>query len=130
MLSEKIVEGLFRLKLGYRGVAIASDLDAGAGLLWPQLGEAAVQSINAGCDMLIVAHPEISMDTVLAALRRGVESGRIARERFTQALERIRHSQAGVARPTGKVSRTQLERLAREFEDFAKACGAGGHKLA
>ena len=68
VLSTQVVEGLLRAKLGYRGVVIAPQLESRAvrGVL--DMGRAAVQSLNAGCDMLLVEKEESWQ-----AMRRGIE---------------------------------------------------------
>jgi len=68
--SANIVEGLLRVKLHYEGLAVA-DLARTEDDREPlELGEAAVRSVKAGCDLVMIAGREESLEAVLAALAR------------------------------------------------------------
>ena len=58
VLSTQVVEALLRAKLGYRGVVVASQLESQPVRGGLDVGRAAVQSLNAGCDMLLVEKDE------------------------------------------------------------------------
>ncbi len=118
--SESIVEGLLRVKLGYRGVAVAYELEEVARHASVELGEAAVRSVGAGCDMLVVRSGEKSVREIVVALKRATESGRISTERLDQAMARVRRAKKGLPRPSGKISKAAFTRLARRFETFSK----------
>ena len=127
--APQIVEGLLRIKMGYRGLALAYDLDAertGGPL---PVGEAAIQSLNAGCDLLVL-DLEASCETVCKALHAELESGRLSRARVEQALGRIRTAQQGLRLPPRTVSRRALEGLARRMESFAREVGCEEGKIA
>ena len=121
-LSANIVEGLLRVKLGYQGVAVADNLEAEVSRRALELGEAAVRSANAGCDLLVVGGRGESLEAVLAALKKGIEFGKLSTARVAQALERIRVAKKGLASPGEKISAKDFDELAREFENFGKAC--------
>jgi beta-N-acetylhexosaminidase len=117
-LSAQVVAGLLRAKLGYRGVVVAPQLESQPvqGIL--DMGRAAVQSLNAGCDMLLV-----EKDESWQAMRRGIEealaSGEFPRERLEQSLAPIRSAKKGCAPPKGSFSKKAWERLVRRFEEFS-----------
>ncbi len=129
LFSENVGEGLLRVKLAYRGVAVAEDLDEEARRSSVELGEAAVRSVNAGCDLLLVGG-EKSLEQAFAGLKRGVESGKISSERLEQALERIRFAKKGLARPSGRVTASACLELTRQFEDFSRGCRPLEQKIA
>jgi beta-N-acetylhexosaminidase len=118
-LSPQVIEWLLRVKLGYQGLALAYDLEHEEmrGSLSP--GEAAIQSLNAGCDLLVLDQ-EDSCEAVRQALEAGLDSGKLRPQRVEQALERVRAARKALAPPTGSVSRRALEQLARRFESFNK----------
>lgn len=118
-LSAQVIEGLLRVKLGYRRVVIGHKLENPAVRGALDLGEAAVKSINAGCDLLLV-RDEKSVAPILTALTNAVESGKLRAAHVEQALGRIRAAQKGFAKPRGKISKPAFDRLAGQFEDFAK----------
>jgi beta-glucosidase-like glycosyl hydrolase len=84
------------------------------------VGRAAVQSLNAGCDMLLV-----EKDESWQAMRRGIEealaSGKFPRERLEQSEARIRVVKKGWAPPKGTFSKKAWERLPRRFGEFNAA---------
>jgi beta-N-acetylhexosaminidase len=124
-LSHRIVEGLLRVKLGYKGVAIAYGLETEAVRGTLDLGEAAVQALRAGCDMLLLQKAEAA-EVVRQALSAARESGKLAGPRIEQALKRIQFVKKNLKPPAGGVSRRSLDRVIREFMDFSRefaGCG-------
>ncbi|MEZ5343895.1 MAG: glycoside hydrolase family 3 N-terminal domain-containing protein, partial [Acidimicrobiales bacterium] len=83
--SPLLVDGLLRSGLGYDGVIVSDALDMGA-LDGEDRGEVAVESIEAGIDLLL-APPDIIIvqSSILAAL----ESGRLTDERLDESVRRI-----------------------------------------
>jgi len=129
-LSQNVVEGLLRVKLGYDGVAIAGNLDAMAIRRTADLGEAAVRAVTAGCDLLLIGGGEESAQQALAGLERGFALGRLPARRVEQALARLDRARKGLAIPSGRVPVRAFARLARQFEDFSAACRPVEQKIA
>jgi beta-N-acetylhexosaminidase len=124
-LSPKVVEGLLRVKLGYRGLAIAYGLETEAVRGTLALEEAAVHALRAGCDMLLLEKAEAA-ERVHGAFRAARESGKLPSDRVKQALKRILLAKKGLKPPRGRLSRRSLDRVAREFKDFSSGftgCG-------
>ena len=63
-LSKKILTGLLRNELGYDNVVITDDLEMGAIEEEGDLGEGALQALEAGADILLICH---SHEKVIAA---------------------------------------------------------------
>ena len=124
-LSPKVVEGLLRIKLSYHGLAIAYGLETEAVRGTLALEEAAVQALNAGCDMLLLEEAEAA-ERVQAALSAARESWKLPLPRVEQALKRVQLAKKGLKPPTGKLSRRSLDRLARAFTDFSSDFTEGG----
>ncbi|MCF7936118.1 MAG: glycoside hydrolase family 3 protein [Synergistales bacterium] len=91
--SRKILQGLLREEMGFRGVIFADSMGMGAIRKHWGAGEAAVAAFRAGVDMLIYgADPDYSREKirrVKAALVEAVEKGEIPRERLEASVERI-----------------------------------------
>jgi len=124
-LSAQVVTGLLRTKLGYRGLALAYDLESPEVRGPLDLGETAIEAMNAGCDMLVV-NQEASIEVGRRALEAALEGGKLLPRRVEQALERIRVAKKGLKRPSGELSTRRFDRLAREFEEFNQRVRAGG----
>jgi len=117
VLSPQVVEGLLRAKLGYRGVVVAAQLESQSvrGVL--DLGRAAVQSLSAGCDMLLVDQDE-SWQAMRRAIEEALASGALPRERLEQSVSRIHAAKKGLAPPKGPFSKKAWDRLTRRYEEF------------
>lgn len=87
-LSHSIITGLLREQWGYQGLVITDDMEMGA-IAQDNIGEAAVQAVQAGADMLLVCHTYSKQQAVRDALVAAVHSGRISEERLNQSLQRI-----------------------------------------
>jgi beta-N-acetylhexosaminidase len=85
-LSHKILSGLLRKEMKFRGLIVTDAMEmGGVATLYPP-GEAAVRSVEAGADVLLMP-PE--PDAAIAALTQAVESGRIPVQRIEESLRRI-----------------------------------------
>ena len=121
-LSPSVVEGLLRLKLAYKGVAVA-DVSKAARSAGIGLAEAAVRALEAGCDLLMVPAEGKPVAAVLGALERASEFGKLPRERVEQALARVQSAKQGLSVPPKKPGEREVSRLADDFRKFWKQHG-------
>ena len=126
-LSSKVVQGLLRVKLGYEGVAIAYGLATEAVRGTLSFEEAAVQAVGAGCDMLLVEEAQAAERTQ-AALSAAREFGKLPGSRLDQTLKRIQHVKRGLRPPVDKLSRSSLDKLARQFRAFSAGFAGPGNR--
>jgi len=89
-LSEAVVTGLLRERLGYRGVIVSDDLVMRAIAGSMGVGAAAVAAVRAGCDALLVCHHEDQQEAAEAALLREAERDSELRRKIGEAAARIR----------------------------------------
>ncbi|CAN5896669.1 beta-N-acetylhexosaminidase [soil metagenome] len=89
-LSQKVVTGLLRMKLGYRGVIVSDDLDMNAIASHMGADVAAVGAIRAGCDALLLCRNEDHQNAAEAALIREAERDSTFRARVGEAASRVR----------------------------------------
>ncbi|MGB5883551.1 MAG: beta-N-acetylhexosaminidase [Desulfobulbales bacterium] len=88
-LSKKILAGLLRDELGYKGVVITDDLEMGAIEKEGDLGHAALQAFAAGADLLLICH---SHEKVVAAFKKTAAAITQKPElaiRMQESLERV-----------------------------------------
>jgi beta-N-acetylhexosaminidase len=85
--SKKIINGLLRKRLGFKGVVISDALDMGAISKKFDIGEACVLALEGGCDILLIGTADFksAYRCVLAAVR----SGRLSESRVNEAFLRI-----------------------------------------
>ena len=88
-LSRAVATRVLRDELGFEGVALTDDLaDPAITALYP-VGEAAVDAVRAGADMLVISGPPGDQQTAFVAVLRAARSGRIPRARLDRAVARI-----------------------------------------
>jgi beta-N-acetylhexosaminidase len=87
-LSQAVITGLLRDQWGYQRLVVTDDLEMGA-IAQDNIGEAAVQAVLAGADMLLVCHSYDKQVAVRDALLEAVQQGRISEARIDQSLQRI-----------------------------------------
>lgn len=88
-LSKTIISDILREKLNYDGVVITDDMTMKAIDSNYGLDEAAVLSVQAGTDIVMVANDYAKIDSVLSALNDAVTSGEIAIDRIDESVRRI-----------------------------------------
>lgn len=88
-LSRAVITGQLRDDLQFKGVVITDDLTMEAITDHYSLGEAAVLAIQAGADILLVAHGADHVEEVLKALQNAVTSGKLTEGRIDESVTRI-----------------------------------------
>lgn len=105
-LSKKILQGMLRDKLGYRGIIVSDDMEMKA--ISAQYGlENAIQfAIDAGIDLLCfgnnMSYDENIGERVLGIIFRLVESGKISEARIDESFQRIMKLKEGMRVRTEK----------------------------
>ena len=89
-LSRPILTGLLRNELGFCGVTLTDDMEMRAILDHGSVGEAVVQSLRAGADMVLLCHRQDRQREAVAAIEHALEHGTLSWERLTASVERIR----------------------------------------
>jgi len=133
-MSAKVVNDLLRVKLRYRGLAVADLLELleEASHHTEPEDAAAMDAIaftlstKAGCDLQIVKWGERLAECVVREIGKKLEAGSLSQRRVAEALGRVRAAKKRVQRPSGKVSARSFDRLAHEFEEFGQRVRSGG----
>ena len=92
--SKVIVSELLRGRLGYKGVVITDSLDTPGVAPYYTAGQAAVQAVAAGADLVLepgaaLKHPLESSDAAYAALLHAAKTGVLSRRRLLTDYRRI-----------------------------------------
>lgn len=93
-LSDDILKGILREKLGYNGVVFSDDMQMHAISKHYGLEESIKMAINAGVDIMTFSNnisesDERTVDVVHKIIRDFVEKGEISRERIDESFDRI-----------------------------------------
>jgi beta-N-acetylhexosaminidase len=87
--SKIIITNYLRNELKYNGVVMTDDMTMGGIVNHYELKDAAVQSIIAGSDVIMVAHEYSKAKEVLTNLKSKVETGALSKQRIDQSVYRI-----------------------------------------
>ena len=98
-MSTAAVTGLLRGELGFEGVVISDCLEMAAIASFFEIGEAAVQAVSAGVDLLLCCHEPDRQNRVVDALTAAIAEGRIGMERVKAAHARLDRLFADFVRP-------------------------------
>ncbi len=125
-LSEKMLTGLLRNEMGHKGLVITDDMEMNAVSKLMDIGEAAVRSIEAGSDIILISTCGQSVARIHAAIGKAAADGRLSKERIDESVRRIiaakvRYSildmESGRARLVkAEYSKGELESLAEAAE--------------
>jgi beta-N-acetylhexosaminidase len=88
-LSKVIIGKQLRGEMGYQGVVITDDLTMGAIMKHYDLAAAAIDTINAGSDILLIAHGYDNERLVVKKILQSVQNGSISESRIDESVYRI-----------------------------------------
>ncbi len=88
-LSKAIITDILREQMNFDGVVITDDMTMGAIAENYDLGTASMKSVEAGADIILVAHGYDNAITALKSIKEAVEKGLISEERINQSVYRI-----------------------------------------
>ena len=118
-LSKPILTKLLRRVLGFRGVVITDALNMKAVTDDFSPGEAAVRSVRAGADLLLLVGNETVQNEVYNELKAALADGRLSRKRVREAIRRTSHlaeryTVKGAPRPAYAAHRALADKVARQ----------------
>ncbi len=107
-LSKKLIEGVLRQKLGFRGAVLSDDLLMGAISRRYSTREACLLALNAGEDMLLICRDLDEQAEAMNYLIEAVKRGVISRKRVNESVLRVMEL------------KRRIRGLAREKPDFER----------
>lgn len=88
-MSKEIITGMLRKQLGFDGVVMTDDMTMKAITNHYAIGQAAVDSIKAGSDIILIAHEYANITAAIEAVKTAVSNGEITEERINESVQRI-----------------------------------------
>lgn len=88
-MSKVVMTDVLRRQLSFTGVIITDDMTMGAIVEHFDIGKAAVESVKAGSDIILVGHGYDNVDKIQSALKSAIEKGEISQQRINESVERI-----------------------------------------
>lgn len=115
-LSPIIVEGLLRGELGFEGVVFTDDLAMGAVSRDHTPAQAALQAVQAGCDMALVCHGADKARQAHSGLLEALQTGELDRQRVEESVRRILTLKRNYGVDTAPVPLPDVEGLNAEIQ--------------
>ncbi|WLD93602.1 beta-N-acetylhexosaminidase [Alkalihalobacillus sp. AL-G] len=88
-ISKRIITDILRKRLNFNGVIITDDMTMEAITDNYEIGRAAVESVKAGSDIVLVAHDYENVVAAVDSLNGAVQNGEISIERINASVTRI-----------------------------------------
>lgn len=88
-MSKEIITGILRERLDYDGVVVSDDMTMHAITNHFDIGEAAIEAISAGTDLVIVAHGHETVIHVIESLKQAVADGKLKEQRIDESVRRL-----------------------------------------
>ncbi|MCJ7840107.1 beta-N-acetylhexosaminidase [Lederbergia sp. NSJ-179] len=88
-MSEKVITDLLRKQLHFKGVVMTDDMTMQAITKHYDIGEASVQSVKAGSDIILIAHGYDHATAAIDAIVQAVEAGEWSEDRIDDSVRRI-----------------------------------------
>ncbi|HKH99348.1 MAG TPA: beta-N-acetylhexosaminidase [Candidatus Sulfotelmatobacter sp.] len=124
-LSKVWITNILRKRIGYRNLIVSDDLEMGGVLAAAPLGQAAVESIRAGCDLCLVCHREDHVTEAYEELVRTAKRDKNFARRTAEASRRVLAFKRGASAPARALRTTarppsaaRIEKLRRKLWEF------------
>ena len=111
-LSKKILTGLLREQMGFRGVIVTDDMSMRAIRDRYGTGEAAVRAVLAGADLVLAGRNPEAAREIHAALEKALEDGTIPASRLAETRSRLAELRKRAQAPCPEPDWEALEALA------------------
>ncbi|WOV83687.1 beta-N-acetylhexosaminidase [Sporosarcina jeotgali] len=114
-MSAPIITGLLRKQLGYNGLIMTDDMTMKAITNHYGIAQAAVQSVKAGSDVILVAHDPAKTIAVIDALKEAVASKQITEQRIDESVMRIMELKLKYKLSDAPAHKVNVEQLNKEI---------------
>ncbi len=122
-ISKVWITEILRKRIGFRNLIVSDDLEMGGVSSVASTGDAAVEHIRAGGDLLLVCHQEQHVWQAYEALVKAAERDATFAARVSNATRRVlafKKKQARLLRSTASPSAATVEQLPRRLWEFGE----------
>lgn len=121
--SEAVIHGLLREELQFEGTIISDDMTMGAIVKNYDIGEAAVQFLLAGGNIVLVGHDYDQEKAVIQAIREAVAAGKISGEVLDDRVYNVLKLKAKYALDAKPASGPDVKAINREIRSLLEENG-------
>ncbi|UOQ83615.1 beta-N-acetylhexosaminidase [Gracilibacillus salinarum] len=115
-MSRAVITDMLREKLAFDGVIMTDDMTMKAITDNYSIGEAAVQSVKAGNDMLLIAHGYNNVVEAIEQVTEAVQQGDISEERINESVKRVIQLKRKYELKNEKVDTVDIDKLNQSIE--------------
>lgn len=119
--SKTVITDVLRNYLNYDGVVITDDMTMGAIVKNYNIGDAAVKSLMAGTDIILVCHDFDKETAVLDAITKAVENNIISEKSIDEKLTRVLKLKSKYNMNNNKVSSVDVKEINKNIDALLKA---------
>ena len=116
-MSKEVVTDLLREKLNFKGVIMTDDMTMQAITNNYEIGEAALESVKAGNDIVLIAHDYNKAVAAINAIKSAVDAGEISEKRIDESVKRIIQLKLKYELDDDQVETADLDELNEEIEN-------------
>jgi beta-N-acetylhexosaminidase len=120
-MSPIIITNLLRKKLKFDGVVITDDMTMGGITKHYDIAEAAIKSVLAGSDILLIGHDYDKQVSVLQALKNSSDNGILSEETLDQSVYRILRLKEKYSLKDNPVTNIDVKKVNRQIEAAIEA---------
>lgn len=117
--SPLIIGELLREQMGYKKIVITDDLEMGAITQKYETSQAALASLKAGVDMILICHSYDKMLSAYNQLLQAVERGEISDIRIDSSVNRILSIKNQIKNQAKQFSLDEYNQVQKEIEEFS-----------
>ena len=123
-LSKVWMRDILKKKIGFNGLVVSDDLEMGGVLAAAPIGEAAVRTLKAGADMMLVCHKEEHVWLAFESVYKLAESDRsfakLIAKKSRRVLEFKRESRSLLSRVVPRPTPRTVDKLCRRIWEFTE----------
>lgn len=116
-MSKEVITNLLRDELNFSGVVITDDMTMKAITDNYDIGNAALESVKAGSDIILVAHDYYKVVFTIEAIKSAVAKGEVSEERIDESVNRIIRLKLKYKLNDEKVPDVNIDELNEEIQD-------------
>ncbi|MEK4487556.1 beta-N-acetylhexosaminidase [Psychrobacillus sp. FSL H8-0484] len=115
-LSHEIITGILREQLQFDGVVMTDDMTMNAIIGNYEIGQATVEAVKAGNDMVLIAHEYTNVKRAIESILQAVNSGEITEERINTSVDRILSLKEKYKVSNDQVKEVNIEQINQSIE--------------
>ncbi|MFJ8063517.1 beta-N-acetylhexosaminidase [Psychrobacillus sp. NPDC096426] len=117
-MSHEIITGILRNRMQFDGVVMTDDMTMNAITDNYDIGQAAIEAVKAGNDIVLIAHDYTNIKKAIDAIVKAVNDGEISVERIDESVNRILSLKEKYNLTNKEVSEVKIQQLNKAIEQL------------